>query len=151
MKTRREALAAGAVLGAAALMSAKAQAASASGLTKAQAEAWLRAYGAAWTGKDADAVVKVFTPGATYRDHAFQPPFVGRQAIHDYWAKTVADQSDIRFTSTVWAVEGNVVIAHWTAAFGAGPAKTPAKLDGVFRLTFDGGLCSELLEWWFFG
>lgn len=148
MTTRREALA----VGAATLLAAGgAQAAAPGGVTKAQVEAWLRAYGAAWTGRNADAVVKIFTPNATYRDHAFQPAYVGSKAIHGYWAKTTADQSDIAFASTVWSVEGNVAIAHWTAAFKAGPKKTPAKLDGVFRLTFQGGQVSELREWWFFG
>ncbi|OYW26949.1 MAG: hypothetical protein B7Z44_14080 [Caulobacter sp. 12-67-6] len=54
MKTRRETLTAGAVLGAAALLSAGGAAAASAGLTRAQVEAWLSAYKAAWEGKDAD-------------------------------------------------------------------------------------------------
>ncbi len=123
------------------------------GVTAEQATAWLAAYGKAWEERSSDQIVTIFTPDAVYREAAFADPFVGHDAIRAYWDGAVAAQSDIEFTSELWAVTENVAIAHWATTFNAGGA--PAKLDGVFHLTFadtsgDLPIASQLLEWWFF-
>jgi len=124
-------------------------------VTAEQATAWLAAYGKAWETKDSALVLTLFTPDANYRDSAFVDPMVGAEAIKTYWDTVTAGQKDISFQSELWAVTGNVAIAHWAAQFTAVPGDTPAKLDGVFHLTFadvSGGIpvASQLLEWWFY-
>jgi ketosteroid isomerase-like protein len=127
----------------------------ANSLTKSQVEAWLAAYGTAWVEKDSAKVLALFTPDGHYHDNAFEPVMVGHDAIRTYWETVTADQKDIKFESTVWSLSDTTAMVHWKAEFTSQSQNKLARLDGIFRLTFQpptsGQLqCSELLEWWFF-
>ena len=112
-------------------------------------DAWLRRYGAAWTERDPDEAAALFAPGAEYWETPFDPPFVGREAIREYWSNVPRSQVDITFESTTLAVVGAAAIAHWRAAFTRVATGRRVELDGVFVLRFDeAGLCAELREWW---
>ena len=123
-------------------------------LDRSKVEIWLSAYRAAWEGRDSDKAVQLFTSDAHYRDSAFEPTMIGRDAIHKYWSKSVSNQRDIKFQSTLWSVSDKTAIAHWAAEFVAIDTQQRVRLDGVVHLTFShqpsGSLiCSEFLEWWF--
>nr|WP_281392858.1 nuclear transport factor 2 family protein [Roseospira goensis] len=111
-------------------------------------------YGAAWTSGDVAAIGDLFTAEATYRETPFAPALSGRGAIEGYWAEGARDaQTDVRFDFTVWAVDGDVCLTHWTAAFTRVPWGQRVRLDGVFRLVFDSTdpdapRCRHLQEWW---
>lgn len=108
---------------------------------------WLNSYGAAWESRDADAAAALFSEGASYQETPYAEPFIGRDAIRDYWAGVTAAQSDIRFEAEILSVSGNTAVARWSSAFEAGEA--PVELNGVFVLEFDGeGTVSSLREWW---
>ena len=116
-------------------------------ITSEAASAWLTRYGAAWEAKDAAAAGLLFTDAATYHEMPFDAPMAGRAAVEAYWARVTEPQSDIRVTQEMIAVNGNVAVAHWHAAFNAGGAAV--ELDGVFVLTFaDAEHVSSLREWW---
>jgi uncharacterized protein (TIGR02246 family) len=126
-------------------------AARAQALDEAAARAWLDAYGAAWTAKDAEAAAALFTPDATYHENTFEEPMRGQDEIRAYWEAVTAGQEDIVFSHELWSVADDVAIAHWTAEFTV-PDGSRAKLDGVFHLAFAGpGTVAHLREWWFFG
>ena len=109
---------------------------------------WLKSYQAAWETRDADKAAKLFTADATYQEDPYQKPFLGQKGIHDYWAKVTKDQSNIKFSSDVLAVNGNTAIAHWHAEFDQISTDSHAKLDGIFVLEFSGAAVSKLREWW---
>jgi len=49
----------------------------------------------------------------------------------------------------VLAVEGDTVVAHWTASFVRVASGARVALDGMFLLEFDDQLaCRTLREWW---
>ena len=117
--------------------------------------AWLAAYERGWESRDTDLIVSLFTADGLYRETRFRPPFVGHSGIRAYWeTDVVARQRDIEFSSTLWAIEGDIAYAHWQATFTDLKKAASRKVDGVFRLTFasrnnNGGLlCRELEEWW---
>ena len=118
-------------------------------LTPAALEAWLARYEEAWVLRDPARAAALFTENAAYHEMPFDAPKAGRGGIRDYWATVTADQRDVAFTSSVVAVSGQVGVARWSAKLQSASSGVHIELDGVFVLTFDdGGLCSELREWW---
>ena len=110
---------------------------------------WLDGYRRAWVDRNADEAAKMFTEDAIYREHAFQTPFTGRQAIRRYWATVTATQSDIELRYGPMIVADRSVAVEWWANLRNGGA--PITLAGEFFLLFaDSGLCRELREYWVF-
>jgi hypothetical protein len=108
---------------------------------------WLERYRRAWIERNADDAVKLFTEDAIYREHAFQAPFAGRQAIGRYWATVTATQSDIELRYGPLIAADRSVAVEWWANLQNGGA--PITLAGEFFLLFtDSGLCRELREYW---
>jgi hypothetical protein len=118
-------------------------------LTKPDLEAWLKRYGEAWEQRDPARAAALFTENAPYHEMPFDAPKAGRSGIREYWATVTADQRNVHFESQVLAVDGQTGVAHWSASLTSASGGARIELDGAFVLTFDdGGLCSELREWW---
>ena len=108
---------------------------------------WLARYRRAWIEKDADAASRLFTEDATYREQPFQPPFVGRAAIRDYWARVTASQTSVELRYGRSVVEGQRVAVEWWANLQT--TDGPLTLAGEFLLRFaESGECRELREYW---
>jgi hypothetical protein len=50
-------------------------------------ELWVERYRRAWETADADEIVDLFTPDASYRSSVFREPYVGSAAIRQYWRR----------------------------------------------------------------
>jgi ketosteroid isomerase-like protein len=88
-------------------------------MIKEQAKNLLATYGKAWVERDADLILAIFTPDATYFDPA-EGEVRGHDGIRKYWQeKVIACQRDISFKLlNVWIDEGGAtVIAEWDAEF----------------------------------
>ena len=110
---------------------------------------WLDAYRKAWIERDADAAAKLFTEDATYAEQPYQDAFVGRNAVHDYWARVTAIQSGVEMKYGSPITVGNRTAVEWWTTLTNGGA--PATIAGAFILTFDeSGLCRTLREYWQF-
>ena len=108
---------------------------------------WLARYRRAWIDKDADAASRLFTEDALYREQPFQPPFAGRAAIRDYWARVTASQTSVELRYGRSVVEGQRVAVEWWANLQT--TDGPLTLAGEFLLRFaDSGECQELREYW---
>ena len=108
---------------------------------------WLERYRKAWVACDADAARTLFTEDAVYREHPFQKPFVGRDAIRQYWYTVTRGQSAIELTYGAPVVAGRRVAVEWWANLLKDG--NPITLAGEFLLTFDdNGQCRELREYW---
>ena len=108
---------------------------------------WLERYRKAWVACDADAAHTLFTEDAIYREHPFQKPFVGRDAIRQYWYTVTRGQSAIELTYGAPVVAGRRVAVEWWANLLKDG--NPVTLAGEFLLTFDdNGQCRELREYW---
>jgi SnoaL-like domain len=118
-------------------------------LDEATLQQWLDDYGAAWEARDPEAAARLFTASATYQETPHAEPFIGREGVAGYWAKVTADQRDVAFDAKILAIENDVGVAEWSAAFRNAAAGVRVELDGVFVLRFEGALCRELREWWF--
>ena len=110
---------------------------------------WLERYRRAWIERSADDAARLFTEDAIYREHPFQTPFAGRQAIRRYWATVTATQSDIELRYGPMIVADRSVAVEWWANLRNSGA--PVTLAGEFFLLFtDSDLCRELREYWVF-
>ena len=108
---------------------------------------WLARYRRAWIERDADAASRLFTEDATYREHPFQAPFVGRAAIRDYWSNVTASQTQVELRYGRSIADGRRLAVEWWANLQANGA--PLTLAGEFLLLFaETGECRELREYW---
>jgi len=113
------------------------------------AREWLESYKRAWESRDADAAAALFTPDAHYREQPYQEPFEGPAGVRAYWAEVTSTQSDVRFRYGAPLVVGDRVVAEWWVTMKNGGADVT--LAGIFLLRLDdGGLCSDLVEYWHF-
>jgi uncharacterized protein (TIGR02246 family) len=78
-------------------------------VTKRAAAQWMQGYLQAWETRDADAVVKLFTPNGVYQSipGVSSQTFVGRRAIHKYWVDVTRPQSMIHGIQGAPIVTGN--------------------------------------------
>jgi len=58
-------------------------------------EVWAERYRRAWETGDADEVVDLFTPDASYRSSVFREPYVGSDAIRRYWRRGAGNQREV--------------------------------------------------------
>src|SRR5688572_2922905 len=108
---------------------------------------WLERYRRAWIERDADAASRLFTEDASYREQPFQPPFVGRDAIRDYWARVTASQTSVELRYGRAIVDGRRLAVEWWANLQTDSG--PLTLAGEFLLLFaDTGECRDLREYW---
>jgi ketosteroid isomerase-like protein len=86
-------------------------------MTKERAEILIRTYGEAWEKRDANLILTIFTPNATYFDPK-EGVQVGHAGIRAYWeTKVIGSQKDITFRLLHLWIDGDTVIAEWNAAF----------------------------------
>jgi hypothetical protein len=110
---------------------------------------WLRAYGAAWEGRDSKAAVAIFTADAEYYWTPLDPPQRGHAGIAAAWEGAVSQQKDITFRYQVLAVTGTTGIATWRADFTRLPTGAKVVIEGVLTAEFAvPGKCRVFREWW---
>jgi len=124
-------------------------------VTPHDASRWMQGYLSAWENRDADAVIKLFTPNAVYQSVPGDPTqtFVGRAAIHKYWFDVTRPQSEISGIQGKPIVEGNrAAIEIWVKFVD--PQYNP---DGDHRITLletnvltfaSNRLVSKNVEYW---
>jgi hypothetical protein len=118
-------------------------------LTRADFADWLDRYGTAWEQRHPENASNLFTEAATYHEMPYDAPIEGRAAIAEYWAKAVAGQRDVRFTSEVLACEEDRGLCHWHATFAAAEGGATIDLDGIFHCSFaDAAHVAAFEEWW---
>lgn len=88
------------------------QASAAYKVSKQTATQWMHGYLQAWETRDADAVVKLFTPSGVYQSipGVANQTFVGRKAIHKYWFGVTRPQSMIH------GIQGQPIVSGDRAA-----------------------------------
>lgn len=110
---------------------------------------WLRAYQAAWEGRDAAAAARLFADDARYFWTPLVPPQCGPAEIAAVWDAAVANQRDVRFTFDVFAVSGPTGFATWRADFVRLPDHFKVRIEGVLSAEFAAaGQCRVFREWW---
>ena len=108
---------------------------------------FLDGYATAWVERDTDALLKLFTSDAEYRDDPYQPGHQGTAGIRDYWDTATSTQSDItvRYGKAI-TVGHQSAVEWWTTLTNDG---APVTLAGSFVLSFaEDGRCQNLREYW---
>jgi hypothetical protein len=132
-----------------------AQAGGAYKVSKLTAAKWMQGYLNAWETRDADAVVKLFTPNGVYQSipGVSSQTFVGRKAIHKYWFDVTRPQSMIDGIQGTPIVNGNRAAIEIWVTF-RDPVYNPKGKHMITLLetnvvTFvKGGLASKNVEYW---
>ena len=110
---------------------------------------WLRAYQAAWEGRDSAAAAKLFSDDARYFWTPLVPPQRGPAEIAAVWDAAVSQQRDIRFAFRVFGVVESTGMATWRADFVRLPDQFKVRIEGVLSAEFaNGSRCRVFREWW---
>ena len=131
------------------------QASAAFKVSKQTATKWMQGYLQAWETRDANAVVKLFTPHGVYQSipGVSNQTFVGRKAIHKYWFDVTRPQSMIQGIQGQPMVSGDRAAIEIWVTF-RDPAYNPKGNHMITLLetnvvTFvKSGLASKNVEYW---
>ena len=109
---------------------------------------WIDRYAHAWETANADEVVGLFTPDASYRSSVFREPHVGSDAIRAYWQGAAGAQSEVVVrTGRPLESEDRVAVEWWTTMID--PDEGELTLPGCLLLSFtEDGRCASLWEYW---
>jgi uncharacterized protein (TIGR02246 family) len=111
-------------------------------------EVWAERYRRAWETGDADEVVDLFTPDASYRTSVFREPYVGSDAIRRYWRRGAGNQREVVVRMGRPVVTGDRTAVEWWATL-IDPDDGDITLPGCLLLRFDpDGRCRDLWEYW---
>ena len=118
-------------------------------MERTQFELWLRAYQAAWQGRDPAAAANLFTADSEYWWTPLDPPARGPAGVSAAWDAAVSQQRDITFRYEVLAVTERMGIAKWRAEFVRLPSKKSVCIEGVLTAEFSTPQkCRIFREWW---
>jgi hypothetical protein len=109
---------------------------------------WAERYRRAWETADADEIVDLFAPDASYRSSVFREPYVGHEAIRRYWNRGAGNQRDVRVVmGRPLVTAGRVAVEWWTTMDD--PDDGVITLPGCLLLRFaPDGRCQDLWEYW---
>jgi uncharacterized protein (TIGR02246 family) len=111
-------------------------------------ELWIERYRRAWETADADEVVDLFTPDASYRSSVFREAYVGSDAIRAYWQRGAGTQREVvvRMGQPI-TTRDRVAVEWWTTMID--PDEGEITLPGCLLLRFaPDGRCRDLWEYW---
>ena len=107
---------------------------------------WVEAYEKAWRAAGTDALVDLFTPGATYLHSPYSEAVVGVEAIREMWEGDREGPDEVFTIDTeIVAVEGATGVVRAQVRYGE-PFPQEYRDLWVLRLEQD-GRCSWFEEW----
>ena len=110
---------------------------------RADVDAWLERYVAAWKSYDGAEIEALFGEDARYRYHPWDDPVVGREAIADTWLEDRDEPGSFDASYECYAAEGDRAVAVGTSSYARGDV-----YDNAYLRRFDpDGRCSEFTEW----
>ena len=113
-------------------------------MERADVDAWLERYVAAWKSNDPDAIGDLFSADCRYRYQLSSEPVVGRDAIVASWLDEGDEPGSFHASYSCWAVDGDRAVATGSTSYTLPEARV---FDNVFLLVFDGdGRCVEFTE-----
>jgi ketosteroid isomerase-like protein len=127
-------------------------------VNRADAQAWLDRYVAAWLSYDANDIAALFTEDVVYRYHPYDDPLVGRETVVASWlGESDSEDASTRDAPGTYAaryepvaVDGDVVVATGTSTYREQPEGPIVRIyDNCFVMRFAGeGRCKEFTEYY---
>ncbi len=126
-------------------------------MNRADAQAWLDRYVAAWLSYDADDIAALFTDDIAYRYHPYDDPVVGRDAVVASWlGEADSDGGSTRDAPGTYeaayqpvAVDRDVVVATGNSTYRDRPDGPVVRVyHNCYLMRFDDdGRCREFTEY----
>jgi ketosteroid isomerase-like protein len=127
-------------------------------VNRADAQAWLDRYVAAWLSYDVNDIAALFTEDVVYRYHPYDDPLVGREAVVASWlGESDSEDASTRDAPGTYAaryepvaLDGDVVVATGTSTYREQPEGPIVRIyDNCFVMRFAGeGRCKEFTEYY---
>jgi SnoaL-like domain len=109
---------------------------------------WIERYRRAWETADADEIVDLFTPDASYRSSVFREPYLGSDAIRRYWRRSAGTQRGVAVRMGPPVITGDRVVVEWWTTM-IDPDEGEITLPGCLLMRFaPDGRCRDLWEYW---
>jgi hypothetical protein len=112
-------------------------------MTRADVQAWLDGYVAAWRSYDRASIESLFSEDAEYRYHPYDDPLMGASAIADSWLSSQDAPGSWSASYQPHLVEGNKATATGTTTYQDGRI-----FWNMWELEFTAdGRCRRFVEW----
>lgn len=112
-------------------------------MSRADVQAWLDGYVAAWRSYDRASIESLFSEDAEYRYHPYDEPLVGASAIADSWLSSQDAPGSWSASYQPHLVEGNKATATGTTTYQNGRI-----FWNMWELEFTpDGRCRRFVEW----
>jgi ketosteroid isomerase-like protein len=109
-------------------------------------ENWVARYETAWRARGTDALRRVFTEDATYRQSPYHEPHIGLDAIGAMWEREREGPDEVfTLASEVVVVDGDTAVVRVEARYGD-PVVREYRDLWIVRIDGD-GRCSAFEEW----
>lgn len=112
---------------------------------------WLSGYLKAWSSDAPEDVAALFEPDARYFSAPFRAPYVGREAIVEWWVGRGDSAIPWTFEYEVVAIEGALHVVRGVTTYldGIETPCVPEVFDTIWLVTLSGeGKASEFVEYW---
>jgi ketosteroid isomerase-like protein len=107
---------------------------------------WVADYERAWRAPGTDALTRLFTPGARYRQEPYREQLIGLGAIARMWERErTGPDEEFVMTSEIVAVEGDTAVVRVNVEY----LETPVlEYRDLWVIRFDAdGRCAAFEEW----
>lgn len=110
--------------------------------------ALVQRFAAGWEQGQAQQIVDLFTPEATFVPGPFDPPLRGREAILAYWRDVPLEQAEIAFRAGEVFVAGPWFALEFKCAFRRRRTGEQVVVKGALFCETAGDLMSEMRMYW---
>ena len=118
-------------------------------MTRADVQAWLDRYIAAWRSNDAALIGDLFSEDARYRYYAYGEVVQGREAIVAGWLEDTDEPDSWEASYEPWAIDDDRAVAIGVSRYAASGDKPERTFWNCFLLTFAAdGRCAEFVEYY---
>jgi ketosteroid isomerase-like protein len=109
---------------------------------------WITGYSAAWRGRDADAVSKLYTDDAIYRSHPFRDALHGHAGVLEYtrWAFSSEEDADFWFGEPITGAD-RAAVEYWAVILDQHGKISTLAGTVVLRFAADGRV-AEHRDYW---
>lgn len=114
-------------------------------------DTWLAAYERAWRSDDPEEIAALFEPAARYRTAPWRDPYVGVEAIVQWWVGQANSTIPWTFEYDIVAKADDLYVVRGVTRYPEGfePGDEAQDFDNIWLVTLcDSGRAIEFVEYW---
>jgi len=109
---------------------------------------WLKKFGEAWSERNPQKVLSLFSKNVKYYESVFEPPYEDLNKVLSLWKVVPLNQKDVTFNFEIITVSDDLAVANWKVTRTLLPTNQRQKIDGIFIIKLNNeSLCYYFKQW----